>query len=205
MNVDMKSVLTDDRALRAALKGMRDLPQPSGLTTSLRVVASRERHRAAERRSWAAFGSAWAGRVRLTVQNLMRPFAVPFAGGVFSAVALFSVWVVPAYPVLAYDGVDVPTSLSTLASIKSASRVGMENADIVVDIVIDGQGRMIDYAVVQGTLDSQTKRELQATLMYAEFNPATAFIESRVLIENSPSCRCPPWHSTQCFLKIGTT
>lgn len=175
MNVDMKNVLTDDRVLRTAIKEVRAIPKPAGLTTSLRVLASRERHRAAERRSWAAFGRAWADRTRLAVHNLMRPFAVPFASGVFSAVALFSVWVVPTYPVLAYDGVDVPTSLSTLASIKSASRVGMENADIVVDILIDGQGHVVDYSVVQGTLNTQTKRELRETLMYAEFHPATAF------------------------------
>ena len=175
MRVDLGAVLTDNRALGAALKSLRNTARPSGLTTSLRVLASRERRRAAEHRSLGAFTRAWVDRSRLVMHNLMRPFAVPLAGGVFSAIALFSGWVVPAYPVLAYGGVDVPTNLSTAASVKFTSPIGMWNADVVVDILIDGQGRMLEYTVVEGTLDEHSRRDLENTLMFTEFVPATAF------------------------------
>ena len=175
MKVDMGAVLTDNRVLSAAIKGVRKTAPPAGLTTSLRIVASRERRRAAERRSLAAFSRAWMDRASLAAHNLMRPFAVPVAGGVFSAFALFSLCVAPAYPVLAYDGVDVPTNLSTAASVKFTSPIGMSNADIVVDVLIDQQGRMLEYSVVRGTLDAHSRRDLENTLMFTEFVPATAF------------------------------
>lgn len=176
MKVDMETVLTDDRALRAAIKGLRKTTPPAGLTTNLRVLASRERHRAAERRSLTALWRAWTGRTRLVVHNLMQPLAVPLAGGVFSAIALFSAWVVPAYPVLAHGGIDVPTNLSTSASVKFISPVAMSsNADIVVDVLIDGQGRMVEYRVVSGMLDAGARRDLENMLMFTEFIPATSF------------------------------
>ena len=198
MKVSVGTVLTDNRALRAALKGLRNSAKPSGLTTSLRILASRERRRAAERRSVGAFYRAWRERTRLMVHNLMQPLAVPLAGGVFSAVVLFGAWVVPAYPVLAHNGTDVPTNLSTSASVKFTSPIGMSNADIVVDVLIDEQfviappvgtqsadilvdvlideqGRMLEYSVVSGTLDAVSRRSLENMLMFTEFVPATAF------------------------------
>ena len=175
MKVSVGTVLTDNRALRAALKGLRNSAPPSGLTTSLRIVASRERRRSAERRSVGAFYRAWMDRTRLTVHNLMQPFAVPFAGGVFSALTLFGAWVVPAYPVLAHGGVDVPTVLSTSASVKFTSPMGMSNADIVLDVLIDEQGRMLEYTVVSGSVDALSRRSLENMLMFTEFVPATAF------------------------------
>lgn len=175
MNLSVGSVLDDNRALRAALRGMRKPVPPPALTTSLRILASRERQRAAERRSMAAFCQAWADRARLAMHNLMRPLALPFAGGVFSAVALFSLWVAPAYPVLAHGGVDVPTGLSTSAAVKFTSPLGMSNADIVVDVLVDEQGRMVEYSVLSGTLDARSRRNLENALMFTEFIPATAF------------------------------
>jgi hypothetical protein len=175
MNVSVGSVLHDNRALRAALKGMRKSAPPPALITSLRILASWERQRAAERRSLASFYGAWADRARLAMQNLMRPLALPFAGGVFSAVALFSLWVAPAYPVLAHGGADVPTGLSTSAAVKFTSPIGMSNADIVVDVLVDEQGRMVEYSVLSGTLDARSRRNLENALMFTEFVPATAF------------------------------
>ena len=198
MKVGVGTVLTDNRALRAALRGVRRSATPSGLTTSLRVLASRERRRAAERRSVSAFCQAWMERTRLMAHNLMQPLALPFAGGVFSAVVLFGAWVVPAYPVLARGGADVPTNLSTSASVKLMAPIGMSNADmvvdvlndeqfmiappvhtlsadVVVDVLIDDQGRMTEYSVVSGTLDARARRSLENMLMFTEFVPATAF------------------------------
>jgi len=198
MKVGVGTVLTDNRALRAALKGVRRIAPPSGLTTTLLVMASRERRRAAERNSVSAFCRAWMDRTRLMAHNLMQPLALPFAGGVFSALVLFGAWVVPAYPVLAHGGKDVPTNLSTSASVKLMAPIGMSNADmvvdvlndeqfliappvdtqsadIVVDVLIDEQGRMTEYSMVSGTLDASSRRSLENMLMFTEFVPATAF------------------------------
>lgn len=175
MNVSVESVLHDNGALRAALKAMRKPVAPPALTTSLRVLASRERQRAAARRSLAARYEVWADRARLAMHNLMRPLALPFAGGVFSAATLFSLWVAPAYPVLAHGGGDVPTGLHTAAAVKFTSPLGMSNADIVVDVLVDEQGRMVEYSVLSGNLDVRSRRNLENALMFTEFVPATTF------------------------------
>ena len=86
--------------------------------------------------------------------NFMRPMAIPFAGGVLSAVVLFSMWLVPTYPLRANNAFDIPTMLSTEASIKSAAAVGAANGEIVVDVTVDDQGRMVDYQIVSGQIAS---------------------------------------------------
>jgi hypothetical protein len=98
---------------------LRSLPPrvpPAGLTTSLRVIASRERKRLIEGRSLARACASWFDHTRFTLQDMLRSLALPAAGGVFSAVVLFSMWLVPTYPLrdkIAVDAVDIPTNLTT--------------------------------------------------------------------------------------------
>ena len=74
----------------------------------------------------------------------MRPLAVPFAGGILSAVALFSMWVVPAYPIVMADhATDIPTGLSTAVTVEGTSTIGSAVADLIVEISVDEQGRMV--------------------------------------------------------------
>ena len=108
----------------------------------------------------------------------MRPLAFPVAGGVCSAIVLFSTWVVPTYPVRAANSVDVPTILNTVATVKGTAPIGVAGGDIVVDVLVDGQGRMIDYSVVSGTRvekDEALRRRLDNFLLFTEFVPATSF------------------------------
>jgi hypothetical protein len=112
---------------------------------------------------------------------MMRPFAVPFAGGVFSAVALFSMWVVPTYPVRGHQGhlhgVDVPTMLTTAAALKGNSMVLTGN-EVVIEIFVGPQGRAIDYDVVHGEeilRDPMVRRNVENFLVFATFDPATTF------------------------------
>jgi hypothetical protein len=164
------------------MRALRSLPArlgtPDGLTTALRVLASRERQRVIERQNPADMWMAWMDRLNLAIRNLMRPLALPVAGGVFSAVALFSTWVVPTYPIRAATGVDVPTILFTAAALKGTAPVGVSGAAVVVDIIVDQQGRMVDYTVVHGNevlLNRNVRRNLESFLLFAKFEPATAF------------------------------
>jgi len=182
---DFKSrmILEDDQELRAAL---RALPRatPAGLTTSLRVIASRERQRrlAARCSRWGRF-SHWGDRLSLHAANLMRPLALPLAGGVFSAVVLFGVLLGSTIPVHANTGTDfddVPTMLTTSASIKGIGPIHTwDDGDVVViDLSLDEQGRMVDYAIVSGAAvlaDAALRRRLENELLFTEFVPATAF------------------------------
>src|SRR5262249_6942612 len=73
---------------------------------------------------------------------------------------------------------DVPTAFFTEASVKGTAPIGESGGDVVVDVVVDGQGRMVDYTVVSGhnlLKDEALRRRIQNTLIFTEFTPATAF------------------------------
>jgi hypothetical protein len=165
--------------LGQALRALPPRVPPPGLTTSLRVLASRERQRRLEGLGWLKRYSAWRDRFRLTVNNLMRPLALPLTGGVFSAVVLFSMWVVPTYPLLRVAGnVDVPTVFVTKVTVKGAAPLTMPAGDMVVDVTVDDQGRTVDYNVVSGSSilqDDSLRRRLENVLLFTEFVPATTF------------------------------
>jgi hypothetical protein len=147
------------------------------MTTQLRVLASRERERAANRVTWQSQVRSVFDRIHLAVENVMRPLALPVAGGVFSAVTLFSVWVVPAYPALVHSGADVPTQLSTEARVKGFSLIGAPGQDVVMDVAIDGLGQVVDYKIIEaGSLPVDSRRKLENLLVFqTRFVPATSF------------------------------
>ena len=165
-------------------QALRELPvrlPPSELRTSLRVVASRERQRRLARRTGSPFLGLWFGRMELLCEHILRTVVLPAAGGVCSAMVLFTMFVVPAYPLLVLDTlntVDVPTMLNTPVAIKSMSPFGAGDSDVVVDVAVDGQGRMMDYAVIAGAAALATgeiRRRLENALVFTEFTPATMF------------------------------
>jgi hypothetical protein len=148
------------------------------MTTALRVVASRERERVVNKVTWKSQLRNWTDRAHLAMENVMRPLALPVAGGVFSAVTLFSVWVVPAYPALAHTGYDVPTQLSTEARVKGFSSIGAPGQDVVMDVALDDRGRVVDYKIIDaGYLpDVNSRRKLENLLVFqTTFIPATSF------------------------------
>lgn len=159
----------------SASLALRNLPArtpPPGLRTSLRVIASRERQQILSRQI------NWRDRLDLSFKNLMRPLALPLAGGVFSTVALFSMCLVPMYPVHGDDSTDIPTGLTTEATVKQTAPIGGSCGDVVVDVTVDEAGRMVDYKIVSGfnglTTD-QVRRSLENRLIFTEFTPVTQF------------------------------
>ncbi len=170
---DFESSLMDK-----ALKSLPARVPPAGLTTSLRVIASRERQRRLERHTWGRALATWYERMCMVSNEVMRPLALPFAGGVVSAIVLFSAWLVPTYPLRASGGVDVPTMLTTQATLKGAAPTGVSKGDVVVEVTVDGEGRMADYDIVSGALalqDATVCKRLENYLDYSLFVPATAF------------------------------
>jgi hypothetical protein len=166
-------LLRDDESLSRALRSLPRRVPPSWLVSSLRVIASRERRR-------MVHGHAVVDRLRLFADNLARPLALPFAGGLFSAFVLFSMWVVPSYPLRASSTYDVPTLMvergeswwdRRTAAVRDAAPIASNSGDVIVDVIVDGQGRMIDYAIVNG----KVTRELEGVLLVMRFTPATTF------------------------------
>jgi hypothetical protein len=170
---------------------LRNLPRlspPAELRTSLQVIASRERQRRLAQMNPGTFSNvfSWRTRASLFFDNVVGAFAVPAAGGVFSAVILFLGFVVPAFPLRVLAGTDVPTTLTTETSLISMGAFGPGDLvtddtggnDVVVDVFVDGQGRMMDYVVVAGVgalAHTEIRRRLENALLVSKFAPATTF------------------------------
>src|SRR5689334_19064947 len=157
------------------LRGLPPRVPPAELTTSLRVIASRERQRMIAGRNPAQLCASWLDRTRLTLQDMLRPLMLPAAGGVFSAVVLFSMWVVPTYPLRAKMAVDIPTQLTTGVQIQRSVTAALSDS-VLVDVDVDDQGHLMGYQIVSGAdvvADPLMRRRMETALWFTTFSPAT--------------------------------
>ncbi len=168
--------LEEMRRLRSSLRAVPARPVPPQLRMSLRVIASRERARNAGRRTYQGMIDGWSGSFKLWMNNLMRPLAIPFAGGLCSAILLFSM-LVPSFTTRYSQAADVPTGLYTGASLKS-TMFSFSADEVVLELEIDDQGRMVDYTVTSGQhwmQDPALRRNIENNLLFTRFTPATTF------------------------------
>ncbi|MBI5281711.1 MAG: zf-HC2 domain-containing protein [Candidatus Solibacter usitatus] len=163
--------------VRHALRARPVRPMPAHLAFSLRAMASRE---AARRRRYATF-NAWLrhrlDHISLSINNLMRPIALPAAGGLASAVILFSMVMTNFQGIVRDHHNDVPLAIATNPSMK-ALLLDVSDAEIAVDVFVDENGRVIDYSFPEGfgtDNTSEMRRKLENSLLFTEFNPATTF------------------------------
>ena len=151
---------------------------PPELRTALRVIASREIQRRVDKPAFSRILANWVDRMRLTLRNMWRPLALPATGGVFSAVVLFNMWVVPTYPLRAKMMPPSSASLSTLVeAVRSSDGVGLTDS-VLVDVDLDDQGRFVDYRVVSGAAvlsNPSTRRRMENLLLFIKFAPATTY------------------------------
>ena len=161
-------------------------PMPADLPAKLRVMASHERARQLSRASLSSRWEAWTASVQLWFDNLMRPVALPFAGGFLSAVVLFSL-LVPTlsfshhffdhafftYPdgevvALGATGSYAPPVYGNPPWIVRTDVATPADANVVW-LTIDENGKVSDYSVERGHLTP----ELQSIIMFSQFTPAT--------------------------------
>jgi Putative zinc-finger len=177
---------------RATLRRMRSTPVPAALAMKLRVLASHERQRQLSHASFAAWLGYCRDRVSLQFDNLMRPMALPFAGGLLSALLLFGM-LVPNLSFVHNVGNDqllvtytepegrlvesLPadgaptwfwTSNSPEPTLESADAVDSGDG-VVLELIIDETGRVADYSVSHGQLTA----EMQSIILLSRFTPAT--------------------------------
>jgi hypothetical protein len=172
--------VVEDPAQERLCRALRSLPAripPAGLTTNLRVIASRERKRFLDRRTLPQAFASWYQHSNVTFGQMIRNAALPVMGGVCTAVILFSTWLVPTYPLQAKSGVDVPTMLTTAAGIPHAE-LGLAGGDADVDLILDSQGSVVGYDMVTGgdaLQDPERLRRIKSRLPLLRFTPATEF------------------------------
>ena len=174
---DCASHLDQLTAVRRSLRAIPRRPMPDNLAFSLRAMASRE---SAFRRRYAGF-RGWVhsqyDQLSLFSNNLMRPIALPAAGGLASAVLLFSMVMTNFHGVGRQSLNDIPLSMATDPTVKNML-LDVSEAEFTVDVFVDEQGRVIDYSFPDGfgsMNTSQMRRKLENSLLFTEFNPATSF------------------------------
>jgi anti-sigma factor RsiW len=158
-------------------EGLKSLPQPAvpeRLRTQLQVLASHERARWNATRTLPLALHTWAVDLRLAIDNLMRPLALPLAGGLASALLLFGL-VVPTLGFRPSVMNDVPTRLFTAATLVEVAPLGIHNDETVVELYVDAKGQATDYSVQQGNVSPEMQADLTKMMFFSRFTPATWF------------------------------
>lgn len=160
--------------LRDALHQIPQVKVPQQLCTELQVLASRERARFSANRTVPLALRNWATNLKLAVDNMMRPLALPLAGGLASAMLLFGVLV----PTLGFRPSvmnDVPTGFYTAATLVEVTPFGVSNDEAVVELYVDAKGQATDFSVQQGKVSPEMQADLTKMMFFARFTPATWF------------------------------
>ena len=152
-------------SVSALLKQLPSPHMPADLLFRIRHRISLERARLQQ--------PDWRWRWR----NWIAPIAVPASAGLLSALLIFGTFIrVFEVPVQAQSG-DVPLGLRTPPRLKSSSLMQPDNGIecMVVQILIDENGRVADFHIVRGKQTPDQVRNLQYLLVFAVFDPATVF------------------------------
>jgi len=169
--------------LRSNLGRMSAPAIPTHLVHKLRVLASHERARQLTRSSWSTWIGHWSDRMSLTFNNLMRPLALPFAGGLLSAVVVFSLIFVPSFGTAGPLGFDPAIELvSTPVDGTVEGAPGETPGEIlrgpalscdrtIVELSIDENGNVRDWNMLLGQMNEEVKN----LIIYSHFIPATYF------------------------------
>lgn len=157
--------------LRRSVRALPPRPVPTNLAVSLRVTASRHHARRASH-------LRWRDRLRLWSVNSWRPIAMPMVGGFATACLLFAT-ILPTLssPVLAND--DAPAAWYQSAELSDLGPFGLPADHLTLDLILDQQGRMVDYSIPESEnvlmTDLELRRTIENNLLFMRFKPAEFF------------------------------
>ena len=155
-----------------ALKETLPKRPPLDLTYRLRVLASHERARMLK-------GSDWWAALRFSANQLLRPLAVPAAGGVMASLLFFAI-LTPSFTVHAGAGNDVPLRAIPRFAIVNPSPFGFNGQDVTVEVTVDETGTVSDYAVQGGKPSKDEMTSVANFILFTSFKAATAFRTARI-------------------------
>jgi anti-sigma factor RsiW len=148
---------------------LRELPRvapPPGLATTIRV------------RAFSRPGLSLWERWQVRLANLMRPVALPAAGGLLAALILFGV-LIPGVGVTRFAGNDVPTVLITGPKVKAPSMFPVDE-DLLIEAWVDQRGTISRFEIVNGSpgdaaVEAELRHQLSNVMLTTLFVPATEF------------------------------
>jgi hypothetical protein len=147
---------------------------PEDLALRLRVAISQESRNSPRER---------LGRFRSRWENTFQPFLLRAAAGFASAIflvgtaAMFVGTFTSPEPVEARD---VPIEVSVAprllySSFQPSDDIGDHNNPVVLQVFVDGRGRVYDYKVLSGQVDAKTRQAIDNLLLFSVFSPARSW------------------------------
>jgi len=178
--------------LRSDLRRSAAPAIPPYLAQKLRVMALRECARQMAHASGANRLEHWTVRLQLLFENLMRPVALPFAGGLLSALVVFSLIFLPSFRAGGALGFDPSIELVTPVDGHVVGNPGETPGEIlrgpalscdetIVALTIDQSGNVRNWNMVRG----QMTQDIKNMIVYSHFTPATYFglpVQSKVQV-----------------------
>jgi hypothetical protein len=181
---DCKREFDGLRAMQQSLAILGPAKAPADLGMKLRIAISHER---------AAMKSSWKDRFSLKWENTVRPLVVQvsagFAGSVVlvGGIILLLGMVAAPEPVMANDeplgAITVPHYLYSAVDPHPIST--SNDAPIVIEAYVNEQGRVYDYNIVSGPVDTTIKNQVADQLVMSVFQPASVFgspVRGRVVL-----------------------
>lgn len=180
-NVDREDTdLTPELSnLRNQLRAMPRVRPTEQQALQLRILASKERVRSLHYADWSSTWRHLRQRLSLHLDNIMKPIAVPAAGGLMVALSLFLL-LSSVYPLRTVNAAsfDVPTRLSTTASVKTMASFTSVERPVTLLVMVNNEGRAVSYSIEKGQealQDEDVRRRIEQMLLFTVFTPATNF------------------------------
>jgi hypothetical protein len=207
------TVLAALQGQRTILRKMAQTPVPHGLSARLSVMASHERERQLARVNVHERLRRLTSKIDLAFENLMRPVALPLAGGLLSTLLVFGL-MMPSLSFSHQTGGDDFSTLPQGSIVTNPYDQGADddardfpifaspdqpNSDYVniVNLTIDESGRVADWSVVRG----QITDEMKIIIVLGRFVPATTFgVRTSGTIQVRQSL--PPCKYTSCSATV---
>lgn len=175
----------EERRIRSLSAGLRQLPvktTPPLSATRLLVLASHVKQGDTPGRF-----DRLRTRLRLTLDNIWKPLAVPAAGGIMASLLCFTTIVdtLTFRPELLL-GADMPVGLFSAVTLTEPSPFGCMGEDVTVQLTVDSHGRVTDFTIPRGKASPEQMQEIGNLVLYSTFTPAMSFgqkISSRILVD----------------------
>jgi len=163
------------RFTQEALSSLAPVKAPADLSLRLRVAISKERGRTPRN---------WMAGFRIRWENTLAPLLLQASAGFASTILLLGtvalligMFATPE-PLAARDQ---PIGMASnprflYSSVESETvPIGGRDNPVIVEVYIDGLGRVYDYRIVSGPNDPGTRSQLENVLLFSVFEPARSF------------------------------
>jgi len=163
------------RSTQSVLAELGPLKPPVDLSLRLRVALSQERSKTP---------ASYLARWQTYWQNTIAPIALQASAGLASTVLLLGtvglmigMFAAPEPAAARDEPIGMVSSARFLYSANSASDPDMvaSTSPLVVEAMVNGDGRVYDYRILSGSTDKQTRASLENLLLFSVFEPARVF------------------------------